>query len=60
MPEIAKCQVCKEDISVRIELTVHNSNKAQSKAKFCIPCWNKYYRPGIGVVTELLEGRNET
>ena len=60
MPKGDICKVCKGDATVRVELTAYEGNKVQSKAKYCISCWNKYYRPGIAVVTELLEGRNET
>ena len=60
MQEGDTCRICKGDATVRVELTAYEGRKVQSKSKYCISCWNKYYRPGIAVVTELLEGRNET
>ena len=52
-----KCCLCGEIANPSVELIGHEDIKGRSDIKhnYCRRCWNKYYRPSIAIVTELLD-----
>ena len=53
--KIRICQICGRESKIAVGIVSHGDKERSESGIFCRECWNKYYRPAMVVVTELLD-----